>query len=262
MAASRSANAEGHDLRWSPALDVAVLGAGGAAWGISEALKGALVPSTCRWCEPDAIDRGARDALRWDARSSAASASDWIAFGAAPASALVTLGLAMGHDRAPWHDVAQDAVLVGEATVLAMDLDQLAKFAVARERPFAYAPVPGEAVDPADPEDRVSFFSGHTTWTFALAASTGTVATLRGYRWAPFTWAIGGPLAAVTGYLRVAADKHWLTDVVTGAIVGAGIGILVPVAFHGRSSDGPPISPTSAAALGPAPVDAALSFPW
>ena len=40
--------------------------------------------------------------------------------------------------------------------------------------------------------------------------------------------AIGLPLAALTGYFRVAAGNHYLTDVLTGAVVGSSLGVLVP----------------------------------
>ena len=35
-------------------------------------------------------------------------------------------------------------------------------------------------------------------------------------------------LAFATGYLRIAADKHWTTDVMTGAAVGSILGYVWP----------------------------------
>jgi hypothetical protein len=37
-------------------------------------------------------------------------------------------------------------------------------------------------------------------------------------------------LATATAYLRIAADKHYLSDVVAGAALGAIGGMLIPVA--------------------------------
>jgi membrane-associated phospholipid phosphatase len=262
-ATSPSAHAQARELRWDHVLDPVVLGAGSAAWLASELLKGALVPSSCRWCEVDGLDLAARDALVWRSPDVAGSVSSVLAFGLAPASAALTLGLAANHDQVFAHDVVGDVVIVGEATVLAMDLDQLTKFLAARQRPFAYERGAGERAHAAAPEDDLSFFSGHTTATFALAASAGTVATMRGYRWAPATWIAGGALAITTAYLRIAADKHWLTDVLTGMVVGAAVGVLVPVAFHSPRSDAPAATtPLSPIGLAPAPVDAAVSFAW
>jgi len=79
------------------------------------------------------------------------------------------------------------------------------------------------------PDDaNLSFYSGHTNFTFALAAAAATVGRLRGYRWAPAALLVGGLVAATTGYLRIAADQHYLTDVLTGAAVGTTIGVAVP----------------------------------
>jgi membrane-associated phospholipid phosphatase len=39
-------------------------------------------------------------------------------------------------------------------------------------------------------------------------------------------------MATGVGYLRIAADKHYFSDVMTGAIVGSAIGIGVPLLFH------------------------------
>ena len=41
-------------------------------------------------------------------------------------------------------------------------------------------------------------------------------------------WAAGLTLATLTGYLREAADKHYLSDVLTGAAVGAAVGWAIP----------------------------------
>src|SRR6059058_3168029 len=73
--------------------------------------------------------------------------------------------------------------------------------------------------------DNLSFFSGHATLAFALATSAGTVASMRHHRLAPVMWAVGLLLATTGGYLRIAADRHYATDVLTGALVGSAVGI-------------------------------------
>lgn len=50
-------------------------------------------------------------------------------------------------------------------------------------------------------------------------------------------WTAGYALAATSGYLRIAADRHYLTDVVVGAVVGSGIGLAVPLLVHPRIGD-------------------------
>jgi len=54
----------------------------------------------------------------------------------------------------------------------------------------------------------------------------------------------GVPLAAATGYFRIAADRHYLTDVLAGAGVGLAIGYGVPALNSPRSAKRPTITPS------------------
>ena len=47
------------------------------------------------------------------------------------------------------------------------------------------------------------------------------------------------PLALATGYLRIAADRHWATDVATGWAVGAAFGVGVPWLLHRTAAPTP-----------------------
>jgi len=49
----------------------------------------------------------------------------------------------------------------------------------------------------------------------------------------------------VVGVLRIAADMHWASDVLTGAAVGTAVGAGLPVLLHARN----PESPTNTAIL-------------
>ena len=72
----------------------------------------------------------------------------------------------------------------------------------------------------------------HSTFAFALAVSGGTVASMRRYRLAPLVWGAGLTLAAASAYLRIAADRHYATDVTVGAVMGSLTGFAVPYLFH------------------------------
>jgi len=75
-----------------------------------------------------------------------------------------------------------------------------------------------------------SFFSGHT--------STAAAATFFGARvftdfrphskLVPYVWAAAAVVPAFTGYSRYRAGRHFPTDVITGYLVGASVGVLVP----------------------------------
>jgi membrane-associated phospholipid phosphatase len=135
-----------------------------------------------------------------------------------------------------WHDdrlseLPADTLVVAESAVIAVNLNQIAKFVTARQRPDVHARAPG---DPSPPTsgDNLSFFSGHATLAFALATSAGTVASMRHHRLAPVMWAAGLTLATAGAYLRIAADRHYATDVLAGAIVGSAVGFGVPYFAH------------------------------
>lgn len=197
----------------------------------------------CRWCDygTDAagqpidtlngLDRAGRR-LRWRDPARAATLSD-VSQAAIPAlagGALVWLGQRDGATRAQsWHDL----VIMGQAVAVTRAVTQVVKVSVRRHRPFVHAQGP-DAVAEA-PDGTLSFFSGHASTSFSIAASAATVATLRGYRAAPWMWT-GLAIAGTTGYLRMAADKHYATDVLTGAAVGTAVGVGLTYLLHGRVS--------------------------
>jgi membrane-associated phospholipid phosphatase len=55
---------------------------------------------------------------------------------------------------------------------------------------------------------------------------------MRGYRSAPYVTVAGAAFAGATGLLRSAADVHWPSDVITGALVGTGLGVALPLLLH------------------------------
>lgn len=229
--------AQPHPPRWSPALDVTITAGGADLWLATETFKPYLAPSRCRWCNVDALDAGVRDALVWRVTDAADTISNVTGFVLMPFAAVGLDALAAGHDGARGN-VGEDLVLIAEAGVVAANVTQLTKMLVGRERPFVHALASAQKTRTREPADNnLSFFSGHTAEAFALAAASGTVGTLRGYRWAPLAWGVGGVVAATTAYLRIAADKHWLTDVVVGAVVGGAIGFAVPFLFHSAVDD-------------------------
>lgn len=221
------------ELRYSLWVDVSVT-VGALGWWLgSEAARDQLAPATCQhWCDPPGFDASVRDHLRWQNTG----AADTAGYAFALAQPLLMVGLdvlaarAEGKPGAAWVDV----LLISEATSIAMATNQVVKFIVGRERPFVHALPEADKPLTARPSDNnLSFFSGHTSLTFALATSAGTIATMRRYRLAPWIWTVGITVATVTGYLRIAADVHYASDVLTGAVVGSLAGFAVPYFFHG-----------------------------
>ena len=77
-----------------------------------------------------------------------------------------------------------------------------------------------KTLEPQFPKDNISFFSGHTAFTFAMATSTGYLLEKSYPTKSALIWSSGLLVASFTGYLRTAADRHYMSDVLTGAFVG------------------------------------------
>ena len=209
------------------AADVVVTVAGIAAWGGTEVAKAHLAPLACRWCNVPGIDDSVRKAFVWPANRlrAADGLGNVVGFVLVPTAA-IGFALATGvqdQGHAVRHAFA-DFFVIAESAAVAMDINQLTKFVVGRQRPYVHFKTDtGTAAD-----YNLSFFSGHTTLAFSLATATGMVATLRGYRFAPWIWAGGMAIATALGYLRIAADRHYFTDVLMGSATGAAVGVIVP----------------------------------
>ncbi len=227
---------------------------GAATLAVMSALQSHLAPAQCRWCDlhsdgTDALnglDRAARNALLWQHPDKASTVSDVITFGVVPAVAFGLDGWA-AHASGHGDDFKVDGLVIGESIVLAANAAELLKYTTARLRPYAHARALGEpTVVAPTASDNMSFVSGHTAVAFAMTVSAARVMTLRGYGHEGWVWGLGLPAAAAVGYLRVAADRHYLTDVLASAGIGTAVGLIVPrLVFTTRSAghDGVTITP-------------------
>lgn len=255
---------EFYELRHNWVADGVVTGVAGALWLGSEFLfKHQLAPTECRlFCErgPDgvgtvnAFDLRARE-VRWapQHQSIAARISDAMIYLVLPA----TVGGLQWHaagSAGAGSRIWTDYLLILESAALAQVANQTVKFLVGRERPYANAMTLEERLASGGEDDVLSFYSGHATFSFALTVAAGTVAQLRGYKHAWLLWAIAVPLAATVPYFRMAADKHYLTDVLVGSLVGAAFGVVVPL-LHGRDNQ----APAGAVSFGAAPGGISIS---
>jgi membrane-associated phospholipid phosphatase len=232
VSSASTARAEDNELRYDWRVDGAVTAAGFAFWGGTQLLESRLAAADCRWCDPGSVDSSVRDALRWDDTSAANLTSNLGAYLFVPLASLGLLALDT-HREGRLDELPGDVLVIAEAVALNGTLTQIVKFAAGRERPFVHALPDEEKALTARPADNnVSFYSSHTSFAFSLAVSTATVASMRHYRWAPLIWGVGLVAAASVGYLRIAADQHYFTDVMVGAAVGSAIGFAVPYGLH------------------------------
>jgi membrane-associated phospholipid phosphatase len=199
-----------------------------AALGIAYVLSdtvfaSTLAAKTCRWCNPPAFDREVRNALVWQNTSLANTLGNVDAYVLAPIVGFTLL--IISDSDASTARLIDDTLPVAESIAVAESLTQVLKFSVGRQRPYAHFGPPSTS---PNPDDNASFTSGHSALGFSITAGAGLICHWRGYWTEPYVWATGIALSLSTEYLRMGADKHYLSDVLVGGFVGIASGLLVP----------------------------------
>ncbi len=126
---------------------------------------------------------------------------------------VIYLGGLAGQEKA-WQTAGYQS---GKAVLTSGLVTVIIKEMVGRSRPytnegaFSFKPL-------AMKEANRSFFSGHTSTTFAF--STALAYQSKSVPWRVFWWSA----SSLVGAARIYNDKHWLSDVVAGALVGFGFG--------------------------------------
>ena len=217
---------EKQSLRYNLTWDITTIAVSSATWFGLTISEDEIAATNCRWCSVNAFDAWGHNNLRWSNPETASKLSHGTAYLLEPAVAFGLGALAAYQDDAIGN-FGVDAMIIAEATAVSALFAEAIKLSVGRQRPKThYGGIVGK------PSDNTSFYSAHTNFVFALAVSSGTVAEMRGYTLAPYIWGAGLAVAATTGYLRIAADEHYITDVLVGAIAGSAFGFGIPYFFH------------------------------
>ena len=181
---------------------------------------GALACGTCDPNDIPSFDRWASGSYGADANALSDSA---LAFSLGVPVASLSAQL-------PGQDTRREALVLAQSFSATFFATQIIKVATQRARPFTYSSTLKEGAPSRSSRDaRMSFPSGHTSMAFAGLVTTAALRTSHGPMIEKATWygcamALGG----LTGALRIAAGKHYWTDVAAGAVLGTGIGLLVP----------------------------------
>jgi membrane-associated phospholipid phosphatase len=110
----------------------------------------------------------------------------------------------------------QKGVYIGETLLGAAFITTALKYSIKRDRPYVTYPFIEQETSAGSP----SFPSGHTSTAFATATSL-SIAFPKWYVIAPsFLW------ATAVGYSRMDLGVHYPSDVLAGAIIGAGTAFL------------------------------------
>ncbi|MEO6418380.1 MAG: phosphatase PAP2 family protein [Polyangiaceae bacterium] len=204
-------------------------------------------PTQANWKGPILFDTAARKFFRGDSvktEQTAADVSDYLYKGSVlfpyiVDNYIVALGVHQSADVA-LEMTLMDMQSLGFAGVLSLGAER----AVGRQRPYATecdpARPPGQQFVRANvcnpPVDNQSFYSGHAAATFSIAGLTCVHHQhfpLYGGG-LPDTMACVGMLglATTTSVLRLVADRHYASDVLTGTAVGLFSGYVLPSLLH------------------------------
>ena len=150
--------------------------------------------------------------------SNAKLASDYLLYTALG----VGVGTQLYVGRAHWLD---HLIVCLEVNAVNGLLTEFTKYSIRRPRPLTRT----QGVQKID--DELSFFSGHTSFVAALTFSTAQVMVITqnlSFKQKFSLYSAAFLMSTATGILRVQAGKHYPTDVIVGALVGASVGILIP----------------------------------
>ena len=198
--------------------DAASVGTAAALYVLPAALGLPDGAPSCAPCDPASLPGVDRWALR-PLSATPATASGLLLAGVAGSAAFLSAnGLAGAQAR------GNAAVLANSVTWTAATTEWV-KVIVRRKRPILYT---GDATAAAgDKKNQQSLPSGHTSVAFAAATSYWALARRERLPHRTRNTVLLYAGAVGVAALRVAAGKHFPTDVMTGAALGSGIGWLV-----------------------------------
>lgn len=146
-----------------------------------------------------------------------------------PGTVMLTVGTYAVGRIAGNHTVSDVGLHAAEALVVSAAATEFVKGLAGRNRPY---------LQRADADDFVilsgftgggftSFPSGHTSAAFALAAVVDQEGAVNWPRAARIVTPVTYGLASLVGLSRIYKDRHWMSDVAVGALVGEYSGLIV-----------------------------------
>ncbi len=202
----------------SAAVDIPVTVGAGLLLAVPNFYADRLIKPRCP-CDPSEVNAFDRGAIG-NKSTTAATLSD-VTVGVVILAPLVFDAVDLGGFNQAWWE---DAVVFGQTLAINGALVTAAKYIAQRPLPRTYAGDPS-LID--KPEGYRSFYSGHTSNAFAALSATAMTIRLR-YGEKTWPWIVTGVIGTSVAVERVAAGRHFPTDVIAGAVMGTAVGIVVP----------------------------------
>ena len=229
-------NKSPYEISFKQELPFILVGVGAATTGIILNLTDKTQPFTSEELENlkrndvNAFDRGAT--YNWNEK--AQNASDILMISSV---LLPTMFLVNHHTRS---DIGPLLVMGLEVASITYGITSSFKHTVNRTRPYVYNSDLSVEIR-TNAQSRKSFFSGHTATSAAITFFFAKV--MNDYHPNMKTglkiglWSFAALVPATTGYLRVKGGNHFRTDVITGYIVGAFTGWVIPHLHKKKNAD-------------------------
>jgi membrane-associated phospholipid phosphatase len=212
-----------------PWTDGVLLGATTVSWIVLSVAGPSLVAPPCP-CDPSQVPAFDRVALHWHSQTAdvLSNVTEVLALVAPVAVDIVDVGFGQA--------LFEDMVVYGEVLAISGTATEAAKYGVQRPRPYVYGSISTAVL--GSPASYTSFFSGHVTVTFGALTTMAMTESLR-HGPTVWPWLLLGLVGASVAVERVLAGQHFPTDVLAGAVVGVGTGVLVPW-LHRRATAAEP----------------------
>ncbi len=202
-------------------VDGAVAAVSALTIAVPALLASRIIRERCP-CDPRSVNAFDRGAI--------GNHSDLADYASTATVALAVVGPAaldwalLRHEDAPDDALSTDLVVFGETLLVNGALVQVVKYSVQRPLPRTYA---GDPALIHSPGGYRSFYSGHTS--LAMAALTAAAYTARRrYGERVWPWLVVAGVGASVAVERVAAGRHFPSDVLVGAAAGTAVGLAVP----------------------------------
>ncbi|HKV51016.1 MAG TPA: phosphatase PAP2 family protein [Gemmatimonadaceae bacterium] len=146
-----------------------------------------------------------------------------------PGTVILSLGTYAVGRIAGNHTVSEVGLHATEALLLSAAATELVKGVAGRARPYVLPPDADEfaALRGFSSAGRTSFPSGHTSAAFSLAAVVDDEGAIHWPHAARIITPVTYGLASLVGLSRIYKDRHWMSDVAVGALVGEYSGLMV-----------------------------------
>jgi membrane-associated phospholipid phosphatase len=225
----RANSAKGSVYALDPWTDGIVLGATTTSWIVLSVVGPSWVTPHCP-CEPAQVPSFDSVALHWHSQAAevASNVTEVLALLAPLGVDLVDVGFGQA--------LFEDMVVYAEVLSISGTATEVAKYGVQRPRPYVYGSTSTAVLQSS--ASYTSFFSGHATVTFGALTTLAMTETLR-HGLQVWPWLLMGLVGTSVAVERVLAGQHFPSDVVVGAAVGVGTGVLVPL-VHRRETAAEP----------------------